>query len=44
VVLLPGALQQRLIRRLLNQGMLEEVRGLRRDTAAIEQLGVHELL
>jgi len=43
VILLPCALEQRLIRRILNQGMLEEVAGVRRQAALVEQLGLDQL-
>jgi hypothetical protein len=44
VVLLPGALQERLIGSILNESVLEEVRSLRRHATAVEQLSVRELL
>ena len=43
MVLLPGAPEQRLIRRLLDEGMLEQVGGLRQRAALVEHLGLHEL-
>ena len=43
VILLTGALQQRLIRGLLNEGMFEQVPRLRRTPPLVEQFGVHEL-
>jgi hypothetical protein len=43
VILLAGALQQRLISRILNQRMLEEVTRPRRATALVEQLVDHQL-
>jgi hypothetical protein len=44
VILLPGALQQRLVSRVLDQGMLEAVRGLRREALLVEKLRRHQLL
>ena len=38
VILLSFALEQRLISRILNQGILEEVGGLREHSSLIEQL------
>ena len=43
VVLLPGAPQQRLIGRILHQGMLERIGGLRRHAPLVEHLGLHQL-
>ena len=43
VILLPRALQQRLIGRVLDQGMLEDIRRLRRQPPLVEQLRLHEL-
>ena len=42
VILLPRALEQRLIGRLLDEGMLEQIRGLWWHTALVEQLGLHQ--
>ena len=43
VILLPFALQYRVIGRLLNQSMFEEVPGLWRQSSLVEQFGFHEL-
>jgi hypothetical protein len=43
VILLSGALEERLIRRLLDEGMLERVHGLRRYPPLVEHLGLHQL-
>ena len=43
VILLTGALQQRLVSRILDQGMLEQVARPRRAAALVEQLVDHEL-
>ena len=43
VVLLPRAPEQRLIGRVLDEGMLERVGGLRRQAPLVEQLGLHQL-
>jgi hypothetical protein len=43
VILLAGALQQRLVSRILNQRMLEQVARARRAAALVEQLADHEL-
>ena len=42
VILLPRALEQRLIGRVLDQRMLEEVACLLPDAALIENLGFHQ--
>ena len=42
VVLLPRTPEQRLIGRLLDQGMLEHIRGLWWHTALVEQFGLHQ--
>jgi hypothetical protein len=39
---LPGALQQRLIGRLLDEGVFEDIRGLRRQVALVEQFPLHQ--
>ena len=44
MVLLTGAAQQRLIRCVLDQGVLEEVRRLRRQPLLVQQLCLHQLL
>jgi len=44
VILLPGALEERLIGRVLNEGMLEEIVGLWPQTPLIHQLRLHQLL
>ena len=44
VILLPGALEQRLIGRILDEGVLEHVGGLGRGAALVEELGLHELM
>jgi hypothetical protein len=43
VVLLPRALEQRLIGRLLDEGMLEQIGSLRQRAALVEHLGLHQL-
>ena len=43
VILLSRALEERLIRRLLDQGMLEQIGGLRQCAALVEHLSLHEL-
>jgi hypothetical protein len=43
VILLAGALQQRLVSRILNQRMLEQIARARRSAALVEQLVNHEL-
>ena len=43
MVLLAGTPQQGLIRRVLDESMLEQVGGLRQRAALIEHLGLHEL-
>src|ERR1700730_14126503 len=43
VILLPGALQQRLVSRILDQRMLEQIARARRATALVEQLVDHQL-
>jgi len=43
MVLLPRTLEERLIRRLLDKGMLERVHGLRRYPPLVEHLGLHQL-
>ena len=43
MVLLPRALEQRLIGRVLNEGMLEALRGLGEHALLIEQFRLHEL-
>jgi hypothetical protein len=42
VILLPGALEERLIGGVLNQGMFEEVPCLLTDAALVENLRFHE--
>jgi hypothetical protein len=44
VILLADALKQRLIRRVLNQGMFEQTHRLGRDAPMIEQLRLDELV
>ena len=43
MVVLPGTLEERLIRRLLDEGMLEQVRGLWQRAALVEHLSPYEL-
>jgi hypothetical protein len=44
MVLLPRAREQRLIGNVLNEGMLEAVRGLGGHTPLIEQFRLHQLV
>jgi hypothetical protein len=44
MVLLPGALQQRLIGGCLDQGVLEEIRRQRRQPPLVQKLGFDQLL
>ena len=43
MILLPRAPQQRLIGRILHQGMLERIGGVRRHAPLVEHLGLHQL-
>ena len=43
VILLPRALEERLIGSLLDQGMLKDIPGLRRQATLIHDLGIREL-
>jgi hypothetical protein len=43
VVVLSGALEERLIRRLLDEGMLERIHGLRRYPSLVEHFSLHQL-
>ena len=43
VILLPGALEQRLIGGILDQRVLEAIRRLRREAPLVEQFRVHQL-
>ena len=42
VILLPRALQERLIGRILDEGVLEDVAAARRQTALVDQFSLHE--
>jgi hypothetical protein len=44
MVLLPRTPEQRLIRRVLDQGVLEEVRRLRRESPLVEELRRNQLV
>ena len=44
MLLLPGAAQQGLIRRILDQRVLEEVGGLRRQPLLVQELRLHQLV
>ena len=44
MVLLAGTLEQGLIRRVLDQGVLEEVRRLRRQPPLVQELRLHQLV
>ena len=44
MILLSRTLQQRLIGRVLNEGMLEAIRGLRRHPLLVEEFSLHQLV
>ncbi len=43
MILLPRALEQRLVGRVLEQGVLERIGGVRRHPALVQYFGLHEL-